>query len=64
MLEKNAKSMEEKSLSTIMKKIRQILLIVCMMSGLFACHNTSHTQDQLVIEMEMDEGYSLDNPIC
>ena len=63
MLEKNAKSMDKKNLSTIMKKIRQILLIVCMMSGLFACHDTFHTQDKLVIEMEMDEGYSPDNPM-
>lgn len=63
MLEKNAKSMEKKNLSTIMKKTVQILFIVCITVGLFACHDTSHTQDQLVIEMEMDEGYSSDNPM-
>lgn len=61
MLENKVESIEKKHLPRIMKKIGQLLFIVCMMSGLFACHNTSHTQDQLVIEMEMD-GDS-DNPM-
>lgn len=63
MLENKVELIKKKHLSRMMRKTAQLLFIVCIATGLFACHNTSHTQDQLVIEMEMDEGYSPENPM-
>ena len=63
MLENKVESIEKKYLSRMMRKTAQLLFIVCIATGLFACHDTSNSQDQLVIEMEMDEGYSPDNPM-
>lgn len=63
MLENKVELIEKKHLSKMMRKTAQLLFIVCIATGLFACHDASHTQDQLVIELEMDEGYSPDNPM-